>query len=1314
MSTRRRWLQRTVVTGAVIVAGALVAVRSDAFLSWAADALEALIERQTGESVVIGGLVIKPLQGVVVLNGLVISDNSTDPQRAGSTIAAVDRLVARISLRGGPSLYQLDVFRPVVRLHIDDDGLREFRSAPSGGAPLERFPWTGLLVHDGELSVEGPGDASVSASGLDLAHWGERADLSIDTLSIGARGISQQATAVQLTSVHLTTQQVQIPSLDLQFTDLRLQGSAGVEAGGGLTGDLQLDTSLDLLDPALPGNLSLAGAVEVDVELGGAVDSPSLVGALVLRDGMIIRADLDRRFPLGQQLTAGWSLADRQLTIAPLITSWGGGLVEISGAIDLHSLGVQLSVSGEGLSLAQTAIDLNTAQTPWVAMLADLEIQAAGTLRPLRLAGSADIAATDLRIASGPIQAPGSETILALPRLVASTQVSIQDKVLALGIRSLRTPRSAGEGEARFSLGGGGMSVDLAFAPLDLQELRPLAGLELEGRGPVQVRIAGPYSHLTVDAHAALQDFAMLGLPLADELQGDILAPDLQHLRFPDFSARRGESAYAGQLEVDLAADTIDLQVLLSTSRLSDLVGVVVDIPGMEADVEGVMSLSGPPDALDGEIQLSFSQIDLFGERFAEGEATAWMDAGRFTLERMDLRRPRPGGVENLHARGSVGAGWATNIEIVAGGARLEHLDHITQQLPLQGQLLLDATIGGTLMQPEPRGRLALRQTWLADRQLDDTTLHFSTTDGVMSIEGGVAGAGMTVDGSLELWEEQRYSFSAALDAFPLHALYPRAPDGSPVRAVLTGALSLSGALGVEEPVHLSADIEEAALDWGRHQLRSQSPWRYEQVGTAFTLRGVSLAGGETDVLFGGTRTAEGQTLFAGGGAVDLDLLRLVVPALDRAEGSALVNFSITGSPGQMQSVVDATLQDALLEGQWFPQPIESLSGRITAAPEGYDLRDLTGRIGGGDLTLSGRIDATGWVPRRYDLSGRLTDARIRYFDFLPPITGDAALSLSGPSSDLLLSGDITVDEMVFSERIDWESWVLELSGERLSGAVSAETEDLFAMDIDVVSHDTIRMRNNVADLTAGGQLTIMGDTARPGMSGSIRTAPGGRVYLKERSFELQRGELNFIEPFSFDPDVDIAMTTDIQGRDQDYEVDYRVLGRYSEWYTETSSSPSLPQADINALLLFGMTREELERYGGLSSALVWEGGDLLASNFLSSKYGFALVERVGEGIFQSDLLRLDRVDLISGVSERGLGTVSSELRLLAEKDLDFGGTVTLEQNLNRVNDTYLSLEQRLARKLYLRGYWATEQQGRYLNIGGAYGLDFNLRWELD
>jgi hypothetical protein len=82
-------------------------------------------------------------------------------------------------------------------------------------------------------------------------------------------------------------------------------------------------------------------------------------------------------------------------------------------------------------------------------------------------------------------------------------------------------------------------------------------------------------------------------------------------------------------------------------------------------------------------------------------------------------------------------------------------------------------------------------------------------------------------------------------------------------------------------------------------------------------------------------------------------------------------------------------------------------------------------------------------------------------------------------------------------------------------------------------------------------------------------------------------------------------------------------------------------------------------------------------------------------------------------VNERGSGTISSEVRVLAEWDLGWSTTFIYEQNPVRPTDLYMGFEKRLARQLFLRSYWASEQIGRTLPIGGALGVETNIRWEI-
>ena len=187
--------------------------------------------------------------------------------------------------------------------------------------------------------------------------------------------------------------------------------------------------------------------------------------------------------------------------------------------------------------------------------------------------------------------------------------------------------------------------------------------------------------------------------------------------------------------------------------------------------------------------------------------------------------------------------------------------------------------------------------------------------------------------------------------------------------------------------------------------------------------------------------------------------------------------------------------------------------------------------------TIGGGAAGTGWLA----LGGVVTEVIWNDKDcpqWSSPVPGGlpggdwkCRLTFDGPVGELLLAGRIDVSEMVFNERITWEDNLFQPGVDEAAVIALDEEEPWFDMDIDMVADDTVRVRNNLADMVAGGSLKLIGDTKQPGLVGHIRCEPGGSVYLKERDFEVQRAELHFVDPFTYDPEVDLLLQTDIRAR---------------------------------------------------------------------------------------------------------------------------------------------------------------------------------------
>jgi hypothetical protein len=1325
--------------GIVSVVGA---IRSEAASDAVCRLVEATVEGLTGERATIAhfnlGLRSVSLVGIDIVHPA--TNETIVHADAITAVLGWDDEGGPVPGLGRPVLRRLILLSPDVNLHLDPDGRREFRdptqlftpdSTDATAEPVTDFPWRELEISSGRFALQGMNGPttlwSAHIDGIDLTPGRPgRADLVLGEVTLEAERLKVKDTNIVFRQLVVTPNRLIVPEIHLRFAAgtaapplLLVDGSVDAWLGRSLRGDVSVQLDLPALTPDLPRyNRPPAGwtdgVVHMDATLDGTPNAPEIHGLLAV-DGLTVHAGLPQHFG---DIHGPWHLD--LATDAPRFSldhvkmEWGPGLLEVDGIVNLVTGGINANISAEGVSLAGILTDIAVAPTPWVDFRADIDTTVQGTVSPFRLEGPFEIALIDLQVGDAPLGGPHT-TLLSVPKGSVVGDVVVTETHMVLDIAQLKAGPTHGRALADIGFAERGpLRLDVDLPALDLSWLSPLNDLGLDGLAEVKATIEGPYDGLTAEGTLAGKGVVVLGLPIADTMTAHFTS-DMKRLDFDEVRALIGETLYEGDFGIDFEHDErLRTMFRITDGHARDLTGIFVDLGDFDASVTGGLTLEGTPYNLDGLATFHLGAGTLWGEPITGGSADGKMVDGEFTLT--DLRVLRPGkgsATELLRARGSVKRGFALNIELLSDGLSIERLAH-AQGLGLTGDIQLDAQIGGTLYDWEPRGRLALQHVHVFGEPIADTVFRFDTThnpngNDALTWSGDVLGGAGKVAGTFGLAGDQPYAVHADLTDFPLGFFHPRAPDGTPIEAALTGSLDLAGKLGDHPtPADIDGTLHAVHLRWGQHLLVNEAPWSFSLHNREFLVPALTLTGNDgTHFEFEGHAApgaASGGDLppmqFEGTGKFDLDLLRAIVPEVREAHGMAQVDLHID-SAAKDPVRLTARLRDATLRTGYFPATFENVKADLTADADGYTLDNVSASVGGGTFAgAPSTIDADNWVPKRYALKGQLRDAKLQYIDYLPPMRGDATLTFDGPVGDLLLGGTIAITDMEWRERIDWESTVVSLRENRLTAAAPDPSANYFGMDLAVTAANTLRLRNNVADADASCSLRVIGDTSRPGLVGTILLTPGGQLYLNDRDFDIKRGEIRYIDPYTFDPDVDLLLETDVRSQEQDYHLTYMVNGPFSDWRTTTSSDPYLSQADINALLLFGVTREELERYGGLGTALLAETGDLLLGQTALSR---------------TNILVVDRWNLVSGVTERGTPTLSSDLRLVAQKEVG-GFDVTVEtalgQNVGR--DWYMSIERRIAQRLYASAWLATEQEGRTLPIGAAYGLDLKLRVEGD
>ncbi|MBN2798087.1 MAG: translocation/assembly module TamB domain-containing protein [Deltaproteobacteria bacterium] len=1282
------------------VIGAVVWVRSDDFQQRASSLLVRELERRTGERAGIASLRLDLWPPALTADGLVLWGAD------GEEIVSVDHVAAPLVLHQlKPGLGRLSLVRPRVVLHLDEEHrLVEFRARVRSEKPMSRLPWDSLAVTGGELHLRYP-DGSVSLTALSLEPGAGPWTGFTGRISGSWRALSWEA-PVDCPLLQVGPDKVVIPSLDLDTAlgSLHLQGEAPLQ------GDLALSVRaygwLDRLNPLLPSPRALHGPVDLNLSLDGPPSDPTLHFALAATD--LALDTPSTRTPIKtyelDALTAAGSGTKEGLSVERWEASWASGEVTGTAAVGRDGA-LEVTALGESLSLARALQQLSVAPRPWVDAGVDAAVHLSGSLSPFQLDGPFDLAAVDFQVAAGPVVDDTFTRPLRLPTASARGALRVTREQVDLQIDHIASGRSSGTAELSVKVTPTGpLDLTLSLSRVDLTDFQPLGGADLHGTGSITGRLHGPLQALRFDGYGDINGFSATGIPYADHFTARLSSPTLHSIELDEVQATVGTTPYSGRYAMYFGSTTtMDTEVTIGDGRVEDVVGIFLDLPGLSGGLSGTLALRGPFNDLDGAAHLKFKEVSLWGERFPEGEADGYMDQGVFSLDALSLVRSDQDA--GLRLRGSVGRGWALNMELIGDGFRLEHLDHLAPlELPLSGRASLVARLDNTLFEPAPHGTLAITELRYAGQPIADSLARFHTEEGVLSLDADLVGDAARAWGTLGLWGAQPYQFGVALVSFPLHRVYPVAADGGAISAALDGTLSLEGHFGERpSPPHLVGRAESLDLAWGRHRLHNQQPWSFELEDGRWTLHDFSLAGGETGFTMSASGGRDQELALEGLGKADLDLLRAVVPGLTKANGQAQLHLEATGKAPDVETVLDAELYGTLIRHQSFPAPLEDVRASVHATRDGYTLTAAEAGLGGGMIKAWGQIEADGWAPRWYDLHAVGADTQILWTETLAPAIGDSDITFTGPAEDPLLAGDITISEMSFVDRIDWEDWVVEWRDELLVDYTSLEDEPLFDMDLHILADRTVRLRNNVIDGTASADLRVLGDTVRPGLAGDIWLHEG-EVFLQDRQFTIQRGHIAFIDPWSWDPTIDFDLASEVVSREQRYRVNYLVHGPFSGWTTETRSDPPLAPSDINALLWFGLTTDELEEMGDLPTALT--------QGVLSLMLTDLVIGWTGE--YREDVkFIVDRVDLVTGVDLRG--EYSSDPRLLVSKQLkEFGDLEgTLEMNLVRPDDWYGVVEKDLSDSWTLSLWYASRPRARSY-IQGALGFDVHTRLEVE
>ena len=678
-----------------------------------------------------------------------------------------------------------------------------------------------------------------------------------------------------------------------------------------------------------------------------------------------------------------------------------------------------------------------------------------------------------------------------------------------------------------------------------------------------------------------------------------------------------------------------------------------------------------------GSVPISLQQPSVtlsYGPRGLILDETAF-DIGESVVEFAGRLMPDGTGILTTHMRGGTD-------DLRAVFSAIADTQEWLTDVELAGMFTLDATASGPLDAPVVSGRLQVNdgRVSLGDQPpLDQIDLQASYGDGLVALDrlsAMLQGASVRASGMapLGLWSNRVPTAPSPEDPARLRveveSLTPATLAGyldDATVAQLDGLVNATVVLESDAPtldaVRATLTLDEAAVTISGIPLRQRGPTQITVENGRLQVSAFDWGNDEDYLTLGGfveldADSGEPVVDLTVTGSLDLQALGAFTPGT-AAEGQANLIANIQGPRSSPDVTGTIELSNAGLRVADPRLVVSALNGALFLTQDTVTVHELQGQLNGGDLDITGSLRRVGLRPEgTLTISGRQVALSIP--DGLRTEV-DADIEVTLLDGETMLTGTATIQRGDYRESMSLTGGLLSAIDRRQDvqtvGLEQTTPIDAIRLDLRVVTAEDIVLDNNYLDAALAADIRLGGTFGAPAVTGRVALLEGGRIRVGTRTYEVETGAIDFIDPTGIDPQVNIRAQT----RASDYDITLSITGGQDTLTTTLQSDPPLPESDIVSLLLTGQTLSEASASPGTGARDQALG--LISSEILGSAgRGLGLDVRVGEEFDTGGQVRFDS-SLIAN-------DVDPTTRLTVGRRLNDQLMVIVSQNL-RENDRF-------------------------------------------
>ena len=731
----------------------------------------------------------------------------------------------------------------------------------------------------------------------------------------------------------------------------------------------------------------------------------------------------------------------------------------------------------------------------------------------------------------------------------------------------------------------------------DFKEVSPIAEIDIKGKAALDVRIHGIECE-RIDAEIRSPNLTVAGMNLGRS-RFEVLFKD-QKLQFRRGRFRHGASSFRGSLSLDFNPATVRLSSRISTKDMDvrDFFEIVDLDRGLGAKLEGSFAakgrLHGPIGKFSGKIEGQFTDFGFEAFHFDKGRVKASISKNDVSFDTCDFTKDGA----SFTLSGKLEDWKKYNMSVKSEALRLKTFDFLDPYVhDTDVGAVLSAHAKGDLADPYIQGVVQFDPLPLGDQTYGPSEVHVELTSDQISLDALLFDRRVSTQLNLSFVGEEALNLSFSADDIAFTPLLDPLLGNEIENGRLTAEMNYSGSM--DDP--LSGDglfmLHRLSGEYRGMLIESQAPIKARIARGAMSIDPFVLATSGALATLRGRYERSGRFDLLLDGEADLKLAPKLFDSVLAAEGGLICDLQLSMLDGRTDVQGTMGIRRGQFELSSLQGPLEDVEGEVLFSGNRVLFENFRAIYGGGRIEGRGEARIGGDRERTFDRWNLSADVHKISFQIQPgmePVLS-GRLSAVGDDFPFEVGGALTVDSMEYLRSVRWQKALLvdsvrDAFKPRRAREGPNRENDAMHYNVEIKARDSIRIRNNLADLSLSADLLLVGSDNRPALLNTLSSA-GGTIYFQQNPFDVKRFVVEFNDREKINPLLDIEGSNRLtyldDGEEREVTLNLRIAGTLEQPEILLTSNSDLSQTDLVSLLLVGhpSTRTDTMETGGTASA---------------------------------------------------------------------------------------------------------------------------------